>query len=224
MRCRKVRSCLSAFYKDELKSRQRLAVSEHLAECAACRKEAAIHKSICETARELVSPGLSQDFNTRLLNRIAQERFAETRTQAYLPRSAPLFSWGRAIPAVVSACVVILAVMVALTPQGDLDRTADNSRDDAYLTAQPINNPNVTQRLAEEWSLNRQLAHVDRVNSISESVVGNYFGQLAQNGRLASAQATPGIPFAPTYYKVRPVVRVYLTPEAAAAREAVEVY
>ena len=227
MRCRKVRSCLSAFCKDELGSRQRLAVSEHLAECAACRREAALYKSICETSRELTSPGLSSDFNNRLLNRIAQERFEETRTEAYFPKAAPLLSWGRALPAVVSACVVILAVIVALTPQGNVDHAADNSNlDNAYLTAQPTNNPNITQRMADEWSLNRQLAHVDRINSISDLVVPNYFGQAIPAGMASSVSPhlRQGSPFAPTYYKVRPVVRVYLTPEAAAAKEAAEVY
>lgn len=224
MRCRKVRSCLSAFCKDELRSRQRLAVSEHLAECAACRKEAALYQSITEASRELASPGLSEDFNNKLLNRIAQERFAETRTQAYLPKAAPLFSWGRVLPAVVSACVVVLAVIVALAPQGGVDQAADNGLDNAYLTVQPTNNPNVTHNLAEGWSLDKQMARVERVNSISQSVVPNHFSKVIQTGQLASSQVRYGAPFAPTYYKVRPVVRVYMNPESTAAKEAAEVY
>ena len=80
MRCRKARSYLSAYCNDELTDRTRLAVSDHLSTCSTCRKEEAIYRSMISSGAEIEGLKVDDDFNTRLLNRSAQERFAQTRT------------------------------------------------------------------------------------------------------------------------------------------------
>lgn len=102
MHCRKVRSLLSAACSDELDSRQQAVVKDHLVSCPSCRKEASYYSSLRLAARELPKRTPSEDFNTRLLNRIAQERFQETRTRAYLPRRAPRLTWRTLAPVLVT--------------------------------------------------------------------------------------------------------------------------
>ena len=46
MRCRKVRSFLSAYCSDELNVRRKLAVSEHLSACSSCRQQDALIRSM----------------------------------------------------------------------------------------------------------------------------------------------------------------------------------
>ena len=111
MRCRKVRSFLSAYCNDELTGRKRLAVREHLSTCCDCRREEAFYGSMKTAAGELPGLSVSADFNPQLLNRIARERFAETRTRAFLPRRAPIVSWSRAVP--ILAIVPVLALAAA---------------------------------------------------------------------------------------------------------------
>ena len=82
MRCRKARSLTSAYSNDELTSRKLTSLRGHLANCAACRQEAALIRSIRLASPTLQSEPLSDDFNQKLLNRIAHERFAETRSSS----------------------------------------------------------------------------------------------------------------------------------------------
>ncbi len=231
MRCRRVRSYLSAYSNGELSGRNRLAVSEHLSTCSACRKEAAIYNSIIESRPKLGELKVSDDFNTKLLNRIAQERFAETRTRAYLPRTAPRIVWGRAIPAVVSACLVLLVSVAVLSPglRESTDPVSAGSRalNDAYKTVQPIANPNMTAKLDQSWSLDDQLARMERASSISERItrMSGYDWDVYSSGvRLASSNAGQRMPYVPDYFRIRPVVVVYGVPEASSVKEVTKVY
>lgn len=231
MRCRKVRSCLSAYCNDELSGSDRLAIAEHLSTCSACRKEAAIYNSINENRSEISELKVSNDFNVNLLNRIAQERFAETRTKAYLPRTAPRVVWGRAIPAFVTACLVLVVSVVMLTPgakQGIVPGASDSrSLSDAYLTVQPTTNPNLTVNLDQGWSLADQLARVERVSVISNRLSradGFDWDDYSSGLRQASSHAGYRAPYAPNYYQVRPVVRIYGLPGASSVKEVTKVY
>ncbi len=77
---------------------------------------------------------VSNDFNNRLMRRIANERFAETRTQAhkqsnqaFLPKNAPHFAFGKLIPAVVSVAAIAVFALVGQR-QGMFDnQNSDNS-------------------------------------------------------------------------------------------------
>lgn len=229
MRCRKVRSFLSAYCKDELGAGRRLAIGEHLSNCSSCRRQEAIYRSMNEASSRMPDLRVSDDFNTRLLHRVAQERFAETRTKAYLPRPAPLIAWGKVIPVLTTVCLVALVAVVAprISRNVPFTDSADRSLDDSYLTAQPIDNPNLTIEMDKDWSLSSQLARVERVSRISNAVtrVGS-FGRddlASRLGHLASRTASR-VPYRRDHYTVRPVVRIYLGPETSSGKEAAKVY
>ena len=161
MRCRKVRYFLSAYCKDELGGRRKLAVSEHLSHCSACRREEVIYRTLNDTKAEMPGFKVSADFNNKVMDRIARERFSETRTKAYLPKKAPVLAWGKAVPAFVSVCMVVL-IAVSFMSGGLQDMnngmmaTSNNNVDDSYLTVQPTHNPNMTVNMNDNWSLNEQ--------------------------------------------------------------------
>ncbi|NOY89273.1 MAG: zf-HC2 domain-containing protein [FCB group bacterium] len=231
MRCRKVRSYLSAYCDDELNERRRLAISEHLSTCASCRKEEAMYRSINNVRLELRELKVSKDFNKILFNRLAQERFAETRSQAYLPKRAPLISWKKAIPVFVSACLLILVTISVWMPSSRKNilqfATNTHSLDDSYLTAQPVSNPNLTVKLNHNWSFDNQLAKVKRVNRITNTITRP--GGFDWNGygtgltRVSSHQNN-FVPYSFDYYRMRPVIKVYVLPTTSVRKEAMETY
>lgn len=224
MRCRKVRSYLSAYCNDELSGRKKLAIDEHLSNCAVCRKEEAIYYSLNSARNDLGSIKVSNDFNTALLNRIARERFAETRTKAYLPQNPPILTWSKVIPAVASALVMVLVAISVFNGSlmnGNKQLLATNGLDNSYLTAQPTHNPNMTVNMNKNWSLDNQLAKTERVNTISNYLtkVGSFSGTNQNLATNVSAREEIPIPFVSTYYRVRPVIRVYIIPDNRSVKE-----
>lgn len=228
MRWQKARSFLSAYCNDELSNRRKLKVSRMLQTSKTLQAEEQEYRAMQESLKQLRGTAVSGDFNNKLLNRIAQERFKETRTKAYLPKAAPLIRWSRAIPAVATAtAALVMAFMVFGGPQstGNSAGYAVNSGDnyDAYLTAQPTNNPNVTVPLAKNWSLNQQMAAVERVRRLSEAMRPTLGGFDLDNSmnHLAGARssATQQIPYVPNYYRVRPVLQLYISPQSTAGKE-----
>jgi len=220
MRCRKVRSFLSAYSRDELDGRKKLRVSEHLLTCAHCRKEEAVYRQLNETVAEIPEFKPSEDFNAKLLGRIANERFAETRTKAYMPKKAPAFSWAKLAPVMVSACLALFLV-ISYVPFGagpSPEMANDGSGlDDSYLTVSPDSNPNMTVQLHKDWSLNEQLAWNQKLDRISNSITPatsrtswNSRGVLTSGG--IRQDATP-------YYRVNPVLKVKVTPLTNSKRE-----
>jgi len=231
MRCRKVRSYLSAYCNNELSGRLKPVISEHLSTCSACRREEAVYRSISEATKKLSALPLKDDFNNRLFNRIAQERFAETRTKAFLPRRAPVVLWRQVIPAFVTTSLLILLAFVAFSPsnmhQSDGDLIQQLALDDSYLTAQPVSNVQRTANLRKGWSLGDQLAWAERMNRLSNAIIrkGAWGGINRSSGLLTvSIQESTLVPFAMDYHRVRPVVRVYMSPESPSAKEAGRVY
>jgi len=201
MRCRKVRSFLSAYCNDELTGRKKLAISEHLSTCSSCRREEAAIQSISLATRQVSELKVSDDFNTRLLNRIAQERFKETRTRAFFPKRAPVFTWGRVAPVFVSACLLIVVGIFSF------------KQSESYLTVQPVNNPNMTVNMKKDWSLNDQLARAERVNRITNrmTAAAGYLSAFDYGNRMVSSSHgnIRPLPYIESYYKLRPVVRIY---------------
>ena len=214
MHCRKVRSLLSAACSDELDSRREAALKEHLASCGSCRKEASYYKSLRLAAKEIPRKKLSEDFNTRLLNRVAQERFHETRTRAFLPRRAPRLSW-RTLAPVVAVSVLVLAVVGnfyfndRLFSPNAPTAVLPAPMDDRYLTAQPENNPNLAVGLHQDWSLKQQLARAERLDQISRGLASQYgFSNL----HLTSSATNTGSinpALTPFFLRQQPVYRVY---------------
>jgi hypothetical protein len=228
MRWQKARSFLSAYCNDELSNRRKLKVSRLLQTSKALQREEQDYRAMQESLKQLPSVGVSDDFNNKLLNRVAQERFKETRTKAYLPKAVPLFRWSRAIPALVSVSAAVLLAFVTFSgPQSSIDNAGlvvnSSGGYDAYLTAQPTNNPNVAVPLAKNWSLNQQMASMERVRRLSESMrptPGGFNFDNAMN-HLAGARslANQPIPYVPNYYKVRPVLKLYISPQSTAGKE-----
>ncbi|MDD3731238.1 MAG: zf-HC2 domain-containing protein [candidate division Zixibacteria bacterium] len=208
MRCRKARSYLSAYSNNELTGRRLIAVREHLSTCTACRKEELIYRSLNRVGKELSEVPVSADFNARLLDRIARERFAETRTKAYLPRTAPVLQWWKVIPSVASVIVVCLLAYQTFRPSPGYhpERLAhsDDSLDDSYLTVQPVNNPNM------EVDLNKLLAKVERSESITASLIRQEgFSSQQPMETWVSAFSSSQVPYVNNYYRINPVIRIY---------------
>jgi hypothetical protein len=233
MRCRKVRSYLSAYSNDEVVGRDLVAVREHLSTCSSCRREEALYSSMRESARELKSARLSPDFNSNLLNRIAHERFAETRSRAYFPRvEPPMFLWRHLAPAL--SAVVVLAVVGIMTfnkSQGPFEspvRTTPTSPlDNSYLTVQPNLNPNMSATLRKDWSFEQQFAMTERSNQLS--------GRLTSSGSFGATDYREMLPLMSGFsitqlqsgtviIRVVPVFRVYDQGKNAAAEEDQKVY
>jgi hypothetical protein len=184
-----------------------------------------------ESYQGLPQMKLSEDFNTRLLNRIGQERFAETRTRAYLPKRAPMFRWHLVVPAMATMALVIVTavgLMMSGAEQQTPQLTASSSApDNLYQTVEPTNNPNMTANLQKNWSLDRQVAKAERLSRLSDFLTGY---QGFSNNHLAgtSVRTTSGlnarVPYNVIYYRVRPVIRVYESSGSGGTREGEKVY
>lgn len=229
MRCRKVRSFLSAYCRDEIEGRQRRQVSDHLLACRSCRTEETFYRNLSGASTEISSLKVSNDFNQKLLQRVAQERFAETRTKAYLVKEAPLFLWRKVAPVAATACVVVLAFIATMSPvfDGDSPEYVNTGSADAYMTVQPTANPNMAVRLKDDWTLENQLAQAERIHRIRNSVIpASAFTQPGYadglNWRVSSGSRPA--PFVANYFRIRPVVRVYVIPQPSTDKEGSHAY
>jgi len=227
MRCQKVRSCLSAYCNDELTGRAARRVSGHLTGCSGCRAEEQQIRSFMHSKMELNSYKVSEGFNNRLLDRIAHERFAETRTKAYFPKPAPSLLVRRLVP--VLATAVLAAVVVTTSFKGNNNvesedqfaTSSDQSLNNDYLTVQPVNNPNLTSMLRKGWSLDDQLNRSARINRISQQLTGGYpFNNYGQGNAInVSTRSNAPVPFVEGFYRVRPVFRVFESANPNASKE-----
>jgi len=165
---------------------------------------------------------VSKDFNNLLLNRIGQGRFAETRTKAYMPKNAPVVRWTAIIPVIAAACLVFAVTMSGIIPNFESTNqrtTAYNENDDiynAYLTVQPDKNPNMTHLMNKDWSLTTQLAKADRIDQMSQKIIEQIGINAGQSQGMAnvSSKSTSQVPYGQTYYRVRPVIKIYQTTES----------
>jgi len=185
-----------------------------------------------EAAARIPAHGVSRDFTANLFNRIAEERFAETRSKAYLPKRAPLVRWTAAIPAIATACALVLVGILAV-PHGDrapLQYASNTNQglDDSYKTVQPVNNPNLSNSLEKDWSLSTQIARAERLNRISRSVapqVEFYGFDPSLSGTNVSAQTGQVVPYMPDFVRIRPVIRTYQAPHGTTtSREVTQTY
>lgn len=233
MRCRKARSCLSAFCNGELGERQAALIREHLADCPVCRAEAQAVSTVMVSRKQMPTLRVSGDFNSRLLHRIAQERFAETRTQAFLPHRAPVIGWGRL--ATVSAATLLIFVVAGFgyfswheggsdsrfAGSGSTSGRYSLGSDDSYLTAQPVGNGgNVA--LTSGWSFRDQLAKVERLNRLTSHLTDR--GGFATSHLASSQTLATGMPVVNVGNRVIPSVRVYQTVTAGSTGEGARTY
>lgn len=214
MRCRKVRSLLSAACSDELDVRKQALLRDHLASCPSCRREATYYTSVRNALGEVPRKALSDDFNTRLLNRLAQERFHETRTKAYSPHRAPRFSLRVLVPLAVTTALALVAVTSFYVPGtivslGTSTAQLPGYMDDRYLTAQPTHNPNMSIGLGDNWTLRNQLARAERLDVISRELTNRYGFDNAHLAGSVSPMGEFGSVMPQMFVRQQPVFRIY---------------
>jgi hypothetical protein len=214
MRFRKVRSLLSAYSNDELDAKRSEQLREQLAQSNSLKREALVFDKIKAASKELPSFELSDDFNARLLNRIAHERFAETRTKAYLPKSINGLFRRYVVPAMATAAVALIGFVGLSNYQPSspdpvqLAGVSSDTLDDSYLSAQPIDNPKYRKSDRADRTLAGLIARVDHANRMTALLTGS--SQWGGNNRLAGQMTSRQkyIPFSIQYFRIRPVLRV----------------
>ncbi|MEZ5358698.1 MAG: zf-HC2 domain-containing protein [Candidatus Zixiibacteriota bacterium] len=227
MRCRKVRSFLSTYFRGETTPDESAKIERHLEECGSCRRELEVHRSLNAAFQEMPTMKTSDDFNARLFAKIGQENFAEKKTKAYMPGRVPRFGTTK-LATYAAMAVIVLALGIGLQLDQNLlspsspqmangpDQPAQDT--DMYLTAQPVNNPLMNARksvgqVVQQYNRFREYSKSLRTSSGMEQLMGDGI-----NASLASSGTT-------TTYRVRPVVRNYLViPENNTTSNAGAVY
>ncbi len=189
MRCRRVRSYLSAYCRGELTGQRRQAVREHIDACPECRQEEAVFWEIKKSMSNRPEYKVSDDFNSKLLDRIAKERFRETRTKAYLPKRAPIFGQGKLIPAFASVCLVLVFVMFGgvnfvNSPDEPVmyvgEETTGTELPDDYIIALPEEDkvpPVIVEHAKAGWVFKQKLAKANRMRNLMNRLASrNSFG------------------------------------------------
>jgi len=190
MRFRKIRSYLSAFSNDELSDRKQERVRERLAGSEALRREEAIYRSIRDGCRELPKENVSNEFNARLLDRIARERFAETRSRAYLPRTSVPRAWGKLVPALATVATLLVVGINFVGIPGSREQGTTGvsyTSDDAYKTVSAEHNPNMRAGAPRKVSLPDMIAIVDRADQISNMLTASSQFATVSSTRPASS-------------------------------------
>jgi len=235
MRCRKVRSFLSAYSRGELSEAKRRAISAHLECCSDCRREEAGFREVYGALSKLPDADLSADFNSRLLNRIADERYRETRSKAYFPKQAPAIGMRRMVPVVATFCLMLAFVLTGgierlLVPDdGYMVAQHDGIRgelDDSYLTVQPAASHTFSQHASKHWNFDRQVARANRVRGYmnqlaSSNTFANNTNSWSTQGKIVLGRLGLG---PATTYRPRPIIRTYIAPQTDAVKEVRQVY
>ncbi len=235
MQCRKVRSFLSAYSKGELSEARRRAISAHLEHCPECRREEADFRDVFGALSKLPSADVSADFNNRLLNRIADERYRETRSKAYLPKQAPAIGMRRMVPVVATFCLMLAFVLTGgierllvpddgyMVAQHDMER---ENLDDSYMTVQPAASRTFSQHASKHWNFDRQVARANRVRGYMNQLAGS--NTFANNTTAWSSQGKivlGHLGLGPTTTnRPRPIIRTYIAPQNDAVKEVRQVY
>jgi len=121
MNCRKARSLLSAFSKDELSYSEKDKLLQHLESCPGCRKEKELAEQLSKAVSSLPKQELSEDFNMKLFEKIHNAPRSVETTRAHLPRRAPSLVFYRLkqfAPAIAVTAVLVLAFTFMVSPDG----------------------------------------------------------------------------------------------------------
>jgi len=232
MRCRKVRSCLSAYCRGELTPEVAGDITRHVDACPSCRREAEAFRAVNRMLTQQPPIKTGDEFSARLFARIAGENFAEKRSRAYLPGRIPL--WGASRLAVVAATAVVVLLVGAGINMSQFEglssvplalstsTTPGGSDNDLYLTVQPTNNPLLNtqksvSRMVQQYNRWRELSRVIRSHSGAEQFMGNGATAVMASSRNGSDPVN--------IIRIRPVVKNYLvTPENVSAGNKGAVY
>jgi hypothetical protein len=217
MRCRKVRSYLSSYCRGELPQGRQKAVLEHLNLCPDCRREESVCREMESTLGRLESYRVSPDFNSRLLDRIARERFKEARTKAFLPRRAPVVRWERLAPVVAITCLMLGMVFFGgiekIIAPDQTSMYAENSRSNQvdlqewynrYMEVQPGKDRALVQHTSAGWAFKKQLARANRIKDLMNRLASQEYFIPAVSGSDAWFQnASWSGPYNPNAIPVR---------------------
>jgi hypothetical protein len=161
---------------------------------------------------------VSKDFNAKLLNRVANERFLETRTKAYLPKHAPHVRWKQVIPAFVTTAAFAIVTFMSFWPgtQSDASKSlrVGLGNDDSYLTVQPSQSRSGVDVLDQDWSLSEVIARAEKLSKLSNNLIQpevQHLGQQA-SGHFVGGTEQLMAPFASGTLRIRPMYRVYVAP------------
>lgn len=220
MRCRKVRSSLSAYSKGELTEQQSAKIKNHLAECPSCRREEEVFRSVNKLVDGVPALKASDDFNARLFQKIEREGFAQKKPRAYLPGRIPRFGAAR-LATVAAMAVIVIAFGIGINfADGILGPSSpemaiaeptggDGSEEDLYLTVQPTDNPFLNERksvsqMIQQYNRWRQYSQSLR----SHSAMERFFGGAASNTLASSRTGFDRV--SGHDIRIRPVVKNYL--------------
>lgn len=215
MRCRKVRSFLSIYCSGETAPDVTEQIDQHLDGCGSCRREASVYKSLGRTVKALPDMETSEDFNSKLFQKIGREGFAEAKSKAYMPGRIPKFDFMRLAAYATTAVIVIgLGLGIAMSDKffsptsPRLMSSTDIQKDDnLYLTVQPIDNPLMNEKksvseVVRQYNRFREYSKTLRASSGADLLSGQTPGMT-----MTSTQSTP---LGANGLRVRPVVRNYL--------------
>ena len=222
MRCRKVRSFLSAYCRGETSPKVAAEIKRHVDDCSACGREEAAYRSMNTALTGLSAFKTSDDFTTRLFQRIGHEAIAERKTKAYFPGRIPRFGTAR-LATVASVAVIVMALGIGLnlhdtfmtSPAPRMAAVPGPGGDDDYITAQPTDNPMMTNNplLNEHKSVSRMIAQYNRWREFSRSLRTHPQTEQLWSGRqnVAFASSRSGsFDGVGSTINVRPVIKDYL--------------
>ncbi|MCP4568047.1 MAG: hypothetical protein GY841_10755 [FCB group bacterium] len=210
MHCRKVRSCLSTYFRQELPADTAAGVKKHLEDCSSCQREAEMVRSVRGLVKEIKPIKASDGFNTALMQKIGQEGQIQNKNKARMPGRIPRFGMAR-LATVSAAAMVVLAFSISLNltdylngsfspPMAEINSTP-GINSDRYLTVQPTDNP----LLNERKSVSNMVKQYNRWREYSRSLRSGSADQFSGNAVLASSRRNVG-----ENIWIRPVIKNYL--------------
>ena len=193
MRCRKVRSCLSTYFRQELPADSAAEIKKHLEDCSSCQREADTVRSVQALVRKVKPIEASDGFNTALLQKIGQEGQIRKDNKDDMPGGIPSFGITR-LATVTAATVVVLAFSISFnvtdflngsfSPRMVETDTTPTIDGDRYLTVQPTDNP----LLNERKSVSNMVKQYNRWREYSRSLRSGSADQFSGNAVLASSR------------------------------------
>ncbi len=165
---------------------------------------------------------VSADFNARLMDRLAQERFSETRSKAYLPKKrVPVVSLTRISAVVAAACFVFAFIFAGgiekfLTPteRPTIAETADPLLNDDYQTVQPQ---------SEHWVFKDQLQRATRIKSMMQRLSGESQFNILTGQQTGGNYNRLWVPIPREFFRMQPgTFQMYngtMMPETTMVRE-----
>ncbi len=221
MHCRRVRSFLSAYSKGELSEKRSRAIADHLRDCPSCRSEESAAREIDVTLSNMSSARVSSDFNARLLDRIAKERFSETRSRAYLPKKrVPVVNLTRMGAVVAAACFVFAFIFA-----GGINTIVPNNDQNQIAESVPLNNDYQTvQPKSEHWVFKEQLQRATRIKNLMNRVTGgSQFNILTSQGGQGNYYNRMVMPIPRQFFQIQrngvPFYNGTVLPETTMVRE-----